>query len=165
MTTGTIVTKDTRLYFSFGESEILRVECLTGVQGIGAELQTVQEPECFDSVFTRQAPTTKVLPLVTLPINLIPTSAAHQALESLHKDNPPAHESWMVVMSDQTGTPSTFDSDGHLESPGGTTVEFKGYVTNFAITGLEANGFVQATVTVQMESHPDWTWPSDEVEV
>lgn len=156
MTTGTITTKGTRLFFAVSASEIHKVACPTGVSGLGGANTQVDET-CLDSTemefFAGMAnPST-----LTIPINFINRSASHQALLSLKESGEKV--SWMVVDSDQAGSPSSVDSDGRLVSPGSTTKEFLGYVSDIE-ENYEINDIKRATLTVQRSGAIVYDWPA-----
>lgn len=156
MTTGTVATKGTRLFFARIDSEILKVACPTGISGLGGSADQI-DTTCLDSQereYTRGMTTPGTL---SIPINFIPRSAAHQALLEL-RDNGEII-SWMIVLSDQTGAPSSLDTDNRLVSPGPTTAEFLGYISDFNID-VATNEIVRATMTVQRSGAVAWTLPT-----
>ena len=122
MTTGTVRTKGTRLFFtdplSASSSDadgvvIHKVSCPTGVQGLGGAADSI-DTTCLDSV-EREYLTGMPNPgQVTIPINLIPASASHQALLALKESGDQV--SWMVVLSDQAASPSAIVSDQILDA-------------------------------------------------
>jgi hypothetical protein len=94
---------------------------------------------------------------ITVPINFIPRSAAHQALQDLDESGEAI--SWMIVLSDQDGAPTSVDSSGNLVSPGATTVEFLAYVSDFNID-IQTNEIVRATLTLQRSGAKTWDFPA-----
>ena len=155
MTQGVIETKGTRLFFAVSSSEILKVACATGISGLGGAGDQI-DTTCLDSQEMEYARGMKNPGQVTVPVNFIPRSAAHQALIGL--DDSAEIISWMIVLSDQTGTPAAVDTDGRLVSPGSTTVEFLAYVADFNIE-MQTNEIVRATLTLQRSGPRNWTWP------
>jgi hypothetical protein len=155
MTTGVIETKGTKLYFAVSASEILKVACATGIQGLGGAGNQIDKT-CLDSVEMEYFRGMKDPAEITVPVNFIPRSAAHQALQDLDESGDTI--SWMIVLSDQTGAPTSLDSDGHLVSPGSTTVEFLAYVSDFQID-IQTNEIVRATLTLQRSGAKTWTFP------
>lgn len=155
MTAGTVKTKGTRLYFAVSASEIHKVACATGIQGLGGAAGQIDKT-CLDSLEMEYEGGMKDPGQISIPINFIPRSAAHQALLALEdaQDN----VSWMIVLSNQTGTPSALDSDDHLVSPGATTVEFLGYVADFEVD-IQTNEIVRATLTIQRSGPKNWDLP------
>jgi hypothetical protein len=157
MTIGTIETKGTKLFFltSTGSpQEIHKVACATGITGLGGPADQI-DTTCLDSEeaeskqgFKRPAP-------VSVPINFIPRSAAHQALDALYESGEVVD--WMVVFSDQAGTPT--ETSGELVSPGATTVRFNGYVADFNID-VATNEIVRGTLTIQRSGAKTWDWPT-----
>lgn len=145
MTAGTIETKGTRLYFAKSDSEILKVACPTGITGLGGPADQI-ETTCLDSIEKEYVRGMLNPGKISVPINLIPRSASHQALLDL-KDSGDI-VSFMIVLSDQTGEPTISSSDGRLESPGATTFEFLAYVDDVNVD-ITTNEIVKGTVTLQ----------------
>lgn len=156
MTTGTLQTKGTRLFFAVSESAIHKVACATGIQGLGGARDQV-DITCLDSEEREYSAGFPNPGQLTVPINFIPRSAAHQALTTLRESGETI--SWMIVFSDQAGSPTNQDSTGHLDSPGGTTAEFLGYVADFTID-VATNEIVRATLLIQRSGAIDWTYPT-----
>jgi hypothetical protein len=156
MTQGVIETKGTRLYFAYADTEILKVACATGISGLGGAGDQI-DTTCLDSQEMEYARGMKNPGQVTVPVNFIPQSAAHQALIDL--DDSAGIVSWMIVLSDQANTPTTLDSNGRLVSPGATTVEFLAYVADFNIE-MQTNEIVRATLTLQRSGPRNWDWPT-----
>ena len=156
MTTGTILTKGTRIYFAVSGSEILKVACATGVQGLGSPASQIDET-CLDSPEMEYKKGLKNPSAVSIPINTIPRSAAHQALLDLDESDNTI--SWMIVFSDQAGAPTAVDSDGRLVSPGPTSVEFLGYVADFEVD-IQTNEIVRGTLNLQRSGAKAWDLPT-----
>ena len=156
MTTGVIETKGTRLYFAVDGSEILKVACATGIQGLGGAGAQIDKT-CLESLEMEYFRGMKDPGQVTIPINFIPQSASHQALLDL--DDSGEAISWMVVLSDQAGEPTVIDSEGNLVSPGATTIGFLGYVADFEVD-IQTNEIVRATLTLQRSGPRNWTRPT-----
>lgn len=145
MTAGVLTTKGTRLFFAKSDSEVLKVACATGITGLGGAADQIDQT-CLDSQEREYARGMLNPGQITVPINLIPRSAAHQALLGLRESGETI--SWMIVLSDQSGDPQISTSDGRLESPGATTAEFLGYVADFSLD-VAVNEIVRGTLTVQ----------------
>lgn len=156
MTDGVVKTKGTRLFFVYSTTEILKVDCATGISGLGGPGDQI-EITCLDSVEREYEKGFKNPGAISVPINFIPGSAAHQALIDL--DDSGEIVSWMIVLSDQQSDPQSTSTDGRLVSPGGTTVEFLGYVADFEID-IQTNEIVRATLTIQRTGPRNWTFPS-----
>lgn len=156
MTVGTVKTQGTRLYFAVSASEILRVACATGITGLGGPATQIDET-CLDSLEQESVQGLKAPGAVSIPINFIPRSAAHQALLTLTESGEKI--SWMVVLSNQTGTPSAVDSDNRLISPGPTTVEFLAYVADFNVD-IATNEIVRSTLDLQRSGAKVWDLPA-----
>ncbi len=159
MTTGVIETKGTRLFFAYvgSSSEILQVACPTAITGLGGAADQI-DITCLSSAEREYKQGLPNPGQVTVPINFIPRSAAHQALIDLKESGDTI--SWMIVCSDYTGAgPTTTDSDGRLVSPGPTTVEFLGYVADFTFD-IGLNEIVRASVVIQRSGEPVWDLPA-----
>lgn len=165
MTTGVVQTKGTRLFFatplaaSSSDADgvvILKVACPTGIQGLGGAANQI-DTTCLDSVEMEYARGMLNPGQITVPINFIPRSEAHQALVALREDG--STISWMIVFSDQSGSPSSVDSNSRLVSPGETTAEFLAYVADFNID-IATNEIVRATLTLQRSGAVEWDFPT-----
>lgn len=156
MTTGTVKTQGTRLFFALSATEILKVACPTGISGLGGAGDQI-DITCLDSEEREFARGMLNPAAVSVPINFIPTSAAHQALIALRESGELV--SWMIVMSDNTGIPSEVDSEGRLVSPGPTTAEFLAYVADLNVD-IATNEIVRATVTLQRSGAVEWDFPA-----
>lgn len=156
MTVGVVETKGTRLFFAVSESAIHKVACATGITGLGGARDQV-DITCLDSDEREYTAGFRNPGQVTVPVNFIPRSAAHQALTTLNESGDTI--SWMIVLSDQAGSPTVQDSAGHLDSPGATTAEFLGYVSDFNID-IATNEIVRATLVIQRSGAVDWTYPT-----
>lgn len=156
MTTGVIKARGTRMFFAVSESEIHKVACATGIQGLGGAAAQIDKT-CLDSEEDEFEQGNKTPGPVTVPINLIPRSAAHQALEDLFASG--EEIDWMIVLSDQAGEPTALDSDGHLVSPGATTIRFRGFVQDFPLD-IATNEIVRVTMTIQRSGAREFNWPT-----
>lgn len=156
MTDGVITTKGTRLYFAKSDSEVLKVACATGITGLGGAADQI-ETTCLDSIekeYVRGMPNPGV---VSVPVNFIPRSAAHQALLALKESGEVV--SWLIALSDSAAEPSIGTSDGRLESSDPTTAEFLGYLADMNID-IATNEIVRATLSVQRSGAPVWNLPN-----
>jgi hypothetical protein len=156
MTTGVIETKGTKLYFAVSASEILAVSCATGIQGLGGP-GTKIDSTCLDSLEMEYIKGLNDPSTVAVPINFIPQSAAQQALSELNDSGETI--SWMIVFSDQALAPTTVDSEGHLVSPGPTSVEFLAYIEDFELD-VQTNEIVRATMLLQRSGPKNWDFPA-----
>ena len=163
MTTGTIETKGTRIFFGDVEnsSTIHMVACPTAANGLGGAADQID----LTCLMSPEREYKQGLPnpgQVTIPINFIPRSAAHQTLIDLQASGTTV--SWMIAFSDYTGSgPTTFDSDGRLVSPGETTAEFLGYVADFTFD-IGLNEIVRGTLTVQRSGAVNWDLPTADLD-
>lgn len=158
MTEGIREVKGTRLFFGYtpGASSsdpdgtvIHEVACPTGLTGLSAGEQAKVDVTCMSSPTRQYASGLQDLPTIQIPVNLIPQSEAHQALQDAEEQGSALDLPWMLVMSDQQAAPTTVNSEGHLVSPGATNRYWKGYVSNFS-EDYAVGDYVKATVTVQL---------------
>lgn len=156
MTEGVVKTRGTRMFFARSDSEIHKVACATGISGLGGAASQIDKT-CLDSEEDEFEQGNKTPGPVSVPINLIPRSAAHQALEDLFASG--EEVDWMIVLSDQASDPTTVDTDGHLVSPGATTVRFRGFVQDFP-ADIATNDIVRVTMTIQRSGAREWNWPT-----
>lgn len=145
MTEGVTKTQGTRLYFAVDESDIFKVACPTGITGLGGARPQITKT-CLDSLEQEYEGGMPDPGEVSVPVNFINRSAAHQALADLFESGDSV--SWMVVESNQSNAPTALDSNGRLVSPGPTTKEFLGHVANLEFD-YQTNEIVRATLTIQ----------------
>ncbi len=156
MTDGVIPTKGTKLWFAKSDSEVLKVACATGITGLGGAADQI-ETTCLDSQEKEYVRGMLNPGQVSVPINFIPRSAAHQALLDL-KDSGETI-SFMITLSDSAATPNIGTSDGRLETTDPTAVEFLGYVSDLNVD-IATNEIVKATMTIQRSGALVWTLPT-----
>lgn len=152
MTTGTIRTQGTELFFldesnTTSDDELIKVTCATGITGLGGPRDQV-ESTCLDTVGDKEfMPGLGNPGQVSVPINFIPTAAAHAALLQLKEDGTTLD--WMICLSNGTALP-TPDSDGGITPPatGRSYFTFSGFVADFNID-IATNEIVRATLTIQ----------------
>lgn len=166
MTEGVIRTQGTRLYFadptsassSDPDGVVIRyVACATGITGLGGQSPQINT-SCLDSAEDEFQAGRNSPGQVNVPFNVIPRSAAHQALIDL--DEAKTVISWMVVLSDAQLTPPTsVDADSRLVSAGPTTVEFLGYVSDLQID-VQDNEIVRGTLVLQRSGAKVWDLPA-----
>lgn len=148
MTEGVLKSQNSRLYFTDAAGSpqnILKVACPTAINGLGGTAGKIDK-SCLDSEEDEFEQGRKTPDVITVPINFIPRSRAHQALEDLYDSGDTV--SWMLVASDQPLAPTALDADNRLVSPGPTTREFLGYVENFTFD-IGNNDLWRGTVTIQ----------------
>lgn len=161
MTTGTIKSQGTKLYFAFpAESSstptILRVACPTGISGLGGAANQI-DITCLDSAEMEYARGLLNPGQVTVPINFIARSESHQALLDLRESG--GTISWMMVLSDQSAAPTAVNSEDRLVSPGETTAEFLAYVADFTFDA-PMNDIIRGSLTLQRSGAAVWDLPT-----
>lgn len=171
MTQGTQLTKGTRLYFADPTSSdpvILQVACPTGIPSLTAGAKPRFQTTCLDSTGQEYRDGLPDPGEITIPVNFIPASASHQALIEANALGSARVMPFMVVFSDDEGTPgaapTTVDSDGYLVSPGPTTIGFKAYVANFSVSAAISEIW-RGEVTLQIKlldgrTDLDWDLPA-----
>lgn len=148
MTQGVIKSQGSRMFFTDAAGSpqnILKVACPTAVTGLGGTATPIPKT-CLDSEEEEFEQGMKTPDVVNVPINFIPRSASHQALEELYDSGDIV--SWMLVGSDQATDPTALDADNRIVSPGATTREFLGYVENFTFD-IGTNDIWRGTVTIK----------------
>lgn len=165
MTQGVIKTQGTRLFFASPDAAsssdpdgvvIYKLSCPTGINGLGGARGQI-DTTCLDSIEMEKEGGMLDPTELSIPFNFIPTSAAQQALQDLRESGTKC--SWMIVFSDQTGSPTSVDSDARLVSPGSTTAEFLGYVADVTFD-IATNEIVRGTLTVQRSGPVAWDFPT-----
>lgn len=177
MTDGVIQAKGTRLFFGYTPIssstsepavEILLVACPTAINDLGSGEKPRQDMTCLSSMSRQYYDGLADPPAWQIPINFIPRSESHQALIDAKRRGSALVMPWRVVTRDDngdpTGSPTTVTSNGHLDSPGPTSVGFKGYVSNFTVAA-QIGQIWTGTVTVQIqfdddEDDFDWDLPT-----
>lgn len=157
MTTGTTKTQGTKIYFSLPDSSstIMAVACPTAVSGLGGAANQI-DITCLDSAEMEYVRGMKNPAAISIPINFIDASAAHQALQDL--DDSGAVVSFMVA-APGAPAPTDIDSDGHLVSEGPTTCEFLGYVADINYD-VPINSIWKATLSIQRTGPKTWDRPA-----
>lgn len=165
MTQGVVKTQGTRLFFASPDAAsssdpdgvvIYKLSCPTGISGIGGARAQIDKT-CLDSIEMEKEGGMLDPTEVSVPFNFIPASGSQQALQELRESGTTC--SWMVVFSDQTGSPTTVDSDARLVSPGATTAEFLGYVADVTFD-VTTNEIVRGTLTIQRSGPVAWDFPA-----
>jgi hypothetical protein len=165
MTQGVVKTQGTRLFFASPDAAsssdpdgvvIYKLACPTGINGLGGARGQI-DTTCLDSIEMEKQGGMLDPTELSAPFNFIPGSFSHQALLDLRESG--TLISWMIVFSDQTGSPSAVDSDSRLVSPGATTAEFLGYVADVTFD-IATNEIVRGTLTIQRSGPAVWTLPA-----
>lgn len=161
MTVGLVKTQGTELYFRHylqSDPTLVKVDCPTGVQGLGGGAASQIPTTCLDT----RGDETQVTGLgspspVTASINFIPSSAAHQALMALKASG--VEVDWILLFSDGTDAP-TLDTDGEIVAPGSplrTSAQWAGAVSEFSID-VATNEIVRASLSILRSGSVTWNW-------
>lgn len=163
MTTGTVKTQGTELYFVShlnSDPELVKLLCPTGITGVGGGAKDTIDTTCLDTVGDRETTTGLGTPSpISVPFNFIPTSGAQQELIALKASGNSTY--WIALLSDGTEAP-TLDTDGLIVAPSGTnrtSVEWAGTVSevNFDVA---TNEIVRGTLTVLRSGLETWHLPT-----
>ncbi len=157
MTTGTVKTQGSKLWFSNSGSEILPVACPTGISGLGGTADQIEDT-CLDSNERTYVRGLLTPGTITVPFNVIPRSASHQALMELRDSGETV--GWLATLSDYASAdPSALDSNGYIVSPGPTTFSWLGYVADL-VFDISTNEIVRGTLTIQRSGTIIVDWPT-----
>lgn len=155
MTTGTIKSQGTKIFFALSATEIFEVACPTAISGLGGTANAIDKT-CLSSVEMESERGMKSPAVINIPINFIPRSAAHQALQDLDESGETI--SWMITAPDAP-PPTTVDSDGRLVSAGPLSVEYLGYVADFNYE-IGTNDMWRGTISLQRVGAKVWDRPA-----
>lgn len=149
MTTGTVSTKGSELYFvdplTSSVASVVKMACPTGITGLGGAADQI-ETTCLDSIEKEYAAGMANPGQVTVPFNLIPSAASHQILFDLKEAG--TIISCMICLSEGTAAP-TLDTNDNLDAPAGrTSFGFLAYVSDVNID-VATNEIVRGTLVLQ----------------
>ena len=150
MTTGTVRTQGTELYFidnSTTDAPVaVKLSCPTGISGLGGARDQIEDT-CLDTTGDKTYQAGLGNPgQVTVPFNLIPREASHQMLFELKANGDVLK--WIACLSEGTTAP-TIDSDNFFVPPAGrSSIEFDAYVADVNID-IATNEIVRGTLTLQ----------------
>jgi hypothetical protein len=167
MTVGTVKTQGTELFLianpgiTTTDPEIIKFACPTGISGLGGPADQIEDT-CLDATDEK----TYVRGLgnpgqVTVPFNLIPRDASHQAAVFGTLQTGGEVLSWMVALS-EAGTDPTLDTDGAFVAPADrSTLAFSAYIADVNID-VSTNEIVRGTLTLQRSGAvtPSWYTPA-----
>lgn len=159
MTVGIIKSQGTHIYFvdpnGASNDNMLKLMCPKGITGIGAGAKPPIDTTCLDATTDRTQVTGLSTPSpITIPVNFIPSSGAHQALIELK--NSGDRVQWMALLSDGTALP-TFVA-GEIIPPAAplrTSVQWEAEVSEFSID-IQTDEVVQGTLTLLRSGSETW---------
>lgn len=162
MTTGTVRTQGTHLYFvddlTSSEPQLIKLLCPTGITGIGGGAKTQIPTTCLDELQDETSMPGLGSPSpISVPFNFIPSGRSHQVLFELKRLG--TVKTWMALLSDGD-EPPTLDSDDEMVPPASplrTSVEFDAYVSEVNID-IATNEIVRGTLTLQRSGAERWHW-------
>jgi hypothetical protein len=159
MSDGIIKSQGTHIYFAdtSGASDVnlIKLDCPTGLTGIGGGPKNPIDTTCLDATSDRTQVTGLGTPSpITIPVNFIPSSGAHQALVRLKESGDEIQ--WMALMSDGTMAPTLVaDEIVPPVSPNRTAVEWQASVSEFVID-VQTDDIVKATLTLLRSGGETW---------
>ena len=160
MTTGTVKSQGTKLYFAVAgtSSEIHAVACPTQISGLGGAANQI-DITCLDSIEMEYVRGMQNPGQLSIPINFIPASASRQALLDLRDSG--SETSWGIFGPNSTA-PTDVDSDGDLVGSASgqkPNIIFRAYVADLTID-VGVNDIWRATVTLQRTGAPTYNMPT-----
>lgn len=150
MTTGTLKTQGTKLYYidllTSTDPVIYAVACPTGVTGLGGAADQLEDT-CLDNTTDRTYKRGLGNPgQVSVPFNFIPSDTSHQLLFQLKDAG--TDVKWLLALSDGTTVP-TVDTDNEFVFPvNRTCFKFTAYIADINID-VATNEIVRGTLTLQ----------------
>jgi hypothetical protein len=162
MTIGTIKTQGTELWFidrfTTSDTDLLKLSCPTGIQGIGSGAKAQIPTTCLDNTEDETSVPGLGSPTpITVPFNFIPSAHSHQVLYDLKSSGDTVR--WLAGLSDGTAAPTVNDDQEFVPptSPNRTSVEWQGYVSEVSID-IATNEIVRGTLTIQRTGSETWHW-------
>jgi hypothetical protein len=160
MTTGTVKSQGTKLYFAVAgtSSEIHAVACPTQISGLGGAANQI-DITCLDSAEMEYVRGMQNPGQITVPINLIPRSASHQALLDLRTSG---DETSFGIFGPDSDPPTDVDSNGNLVGTAADqkpNIIFRGYVADFTID-VGTNDIWRGSITIQRTGAPQYNFPT-----
>jgi hypothetical protein len=157
MTTGTVKSQGTKLYFAVPgtSSEIHAVVCPTQISGLGGAANQI-DITCLDSIEMEYVRGMQNPGQITIPINFIPTSASHQALLDLRLSG---EETGWVIVGPSAAAPTDVDSNGDLQGAGTPSIEFRAYLADFTLD-VGVNDIWRGNLTLQRTGAPTYNMPA-----
>lgn len=161
MTTGVIKTQGTELYFvdpnGASDLNLVKVDCPTGIQGLGTGAKDTIDTTCLDTTGDRESVTGLGTPApLTIAVNFIPSSTAHQALMALKASGDKVD--WIALFSDGTAAPTLVADE--IVPPAAslrTSAQFEASVSEFGVD-IATNEIVRATLTLLRSGSETWNW-------
>lgn len=150
MTTGTIVSQGTQLFFvdtvTSSVAAIVKMACPTGISGLGGPRDQIEDT-CLDTTGDRTYKAGLGNPgQVTVPFNLVPREGSHQLLFTLKELGTVLK--WIECLSESTTEP-TLDSDDTFIAPNDrSSFEFDAYIADVNIDAA-TNDLVRGTLILQ----------------
>jgi hypothetical protein len=158
MTTGTVLTQGTELFFldtvTSSDTDMVKLTCPTGVTGMGGAKSEV-ETTCLDTVGDQ----TFVGGLgnpgdISAPFNFVPRDHSHQLLFDLRESGEVLK--WIACLSEGTTAPTVADDQTFIAPSGRSSFRFDAFVKDVAID-ISTNSIVKGTLTLKRSGPIDFT--------
>jgi hypothetical protein len=155
MTTGTVKTQGTKLYFVDPSGPTLvALGAPTGISGLGGpadQIETTDLDAMVDKEYVRGLGNPGQL---SVPFNLVPSNASQQALFDLKESG--ENVNWCMALSDGTAAPVLAGSS--ITPPAArTSFGFSAYISDVTIDAA-TNEIVRGTLTLQRSGPVTPTW-------
>jgi hypothetical protein len=162
MTTGTVKTQGTHLYFINPlptDPTLVKMACPTGITGLGGAKDQIPS-DCLDTVGDHEFVAGLGNPgAVSVPFNLIPRDVSHQDLFTLKERGDVLK--WMVCLSESDTAP-TIATDGTIDpATDRTCLAFDAYIADVNLD-MATNEIVRGTLSLQRSGvvTPYWFDPT-----
>jgi hypothetical protein len=162
MTTGVVKTQRTELFLVDrltvpATPALVKLACPTGITGLGGAADQIEDT-CLDNAGDKSYQRGLGNPgLVTVPFNMIPSSASHQLLFALKTAG--TIIDWAVALSESTTAPTLSGTPDYdiVPATDRTQFLFQGYIADVNID-IATNEIVRGTLTVQRSGSVTPTW-------
>lgn len=157
-----IKTQGTELYFIDkitvpGTPAVIKLDCPTGLSGVGAGAKDQIETTCLDVVDDKTFVSGLGTPgAITVNFNLDPTKVSHQILADIKASGDVID--WVVCFPDGTGDP-TLVTDSLTPPAGRSSIKFSAFISDMSID-IATNTIVTGTLTLQRSGAVIWTYKS-----
>lgn len=151
-----IATQGTTLYFidPTDQDTAIKLACPTGISGLGGAADQI-EVTCLEAKGDKSYMSGLGNPgQISVPFNLNPSHASHQALFTLKDATLSAQ--WIICCSDCEDVP-TVSAGGFTPPSTGTSFRFSAYVSDVNID-IASNEIIRGTITLQRSGSLSIKW-------
>jgi hypothetical protein len=150
----TVKTQGTHIHYVSGPTAGVKLVCPTGVSGLNGASAPI-DSTCLDALTDKTYVQGLSDPAqLSVPFNLIPTEASHQALLTMKASG--AVVNWIVCLSDGTAAPTVVDNQ-FVAPTGRTSFRFNAFVADVSLD-IATNEIVRGTLTLQRSGAVTTTW-------